>query len=127
VFEVKVDRIKALVEAALSGPVELEEMQEFVHELEVALASLQGREIKIQSDLRGLKPVAPKAADLLRMSQTYALDLGVVRAAEIVDSEVVGLQLTRIARESGFDQVVRRFAEDAPAREWLLSGREALE
>jgi hypothetical protein len=127
VFEVKVDRIKAIVEAVLSGPVELEEVQEFVHELEVALASLQGREIKMLGDLRGLKPVAPKAADLLRMSQTYALDLGVVRAAEIVDSEVVGLQLTRIARESGFDRVSRRFAEDAAAREWLLSEREALE
>lgn len=119
-FQVKVDRIKALVELSLDGRIEGDEVKAFGQELETVLATLQGREIKLLMDLRGLKPVAPESAEVIRRFQERALDTGVSRFAEVVDSELLSLQLGRIARESGVDRVGRRFTTAAAAREWLL-------
>ncbi|AKT37787.1 hypothetical protein [Chondromyces crocatus] len=119
-FLIKVDRIRALVLCTLWGRIELDEMRRFDTEFGDALTCLQGRNIRINADFRGLKPVAPQIAEILRRRQEHALDCGATKIAEVADSEVLSLQLTRIARESGADRITRRFPTDLAARVWLL-------
>ena len=119
-YVVKVDRLRATVDVVLEGKIEVDEMRHFDQELGEILQSLQGRKIRIKSDLRGLRPVAPEVAELLRRSQERAIECGVLKAAEIIDSELLALQLGRVARESGLDRVSRRFTTEAAAKEWLL-------
>ena len=95
-------------------------MRSFDAELYGVLESLQGRNIRINADLRGLKPVAPQVAEILRRRQEHALECGTTKIAEVVDSEVLALQLKRIARESGSDHITRRFPSDIAARAWIL-------
>ena len=54
--------------------------------------------------------------------QEFGLKNGVKRVAEIVESDIVALQLNRVARESGTDKILRRFWEEESAREWLIYG-----
>ena len=122
-FEIKVDRINALVEIAVEGRVVVDEMERFLAELKAVLASLQGRAIVIKADLRGISPVAPEVTEMLRRGQDHAIGIGVRRIAEIVESEVVALQLQRVARESGGERILRCFRDEAAALEWLLDGR----
>jgi hypothetical protein len=98
------------------------EMQRFVKELKEATLSLAGREIMIKADMRTFKPASPEAADMLREVQEFGLRSGVKRVAEMVESQIVALQLNRVARASGTDKILRRFWEDSPARLWLMHG-----
>lgn len=120
-FSIKVDRLRAVVSFALEGRIEDEEFRRFDHELAEVLGSLQGRDIQLKADLRGLKPVSPEAAERLRRLQAYALDCGATKLAEIVDGRepLLSLQLGRIARESGCERITRRFPTDGTARDWL--------
>lgn len=124
VFQVKADKVHAIVEFVLDGYIRVEEMQRFIQELRDVTASLAGRDIKIKADLRTFRPASPEAAEMIRGVQEFGIKTGVVRVAEIVDSQIVALQLNRVARESGTDKILRRFWEDASAREWLLHGDE---
>lgn len=121
-YQVKTDKVHAIVEFILDGYVRVEEMQRFVEELKAATAALAGRDIKIKADLRTFRPASPEAAEMIRRVQEYGLQTGVVRVAEMVDSQIVALQLNRVARESGTDRILRRFWEEESAREWLLHG-----
>lgn len=123
-FQVKADKVHAIVEFVLDGYIRVEEMQRFIQELRDVTASLAGRDIKIKADLRTFRPASPEAAEMIRGVQEFGIKTGVVRVAEIVDSQIVALQLNRVARESGTDKILRRFWEDASAREWLLHGDE---
>lgn len=120
-FSIKVDRLRAVISYELEGRLEDEELRRFDHELAEVLGSLQGREIRMKADLRGLKPVSPEAAERLRRLQAYALDCGAMKLAEIVDNHepLLSLQLGRIARESGCERITRRFPTDGAARDWL--------
>jgi hypothetical protein len=120
VFQVKVDRIRAVVEIALGGHVPTSEMEQFLKELRQVLASLQGREIRMKADLRTFRPMAPEVAEILRKAHEFALSVGVTQIAEIVESDLLALQLNRVARESGGDKIVRRFWTEETAMEWLL-------
>ena len=121
-YQIQVDRTHAIIDLILDGYMRVDEMQKFVNELKAATLSLAGRDIKIKADLRTFKPASPEAADLLRDVQEFGLRSGVKRVAELVESQIVALQLNRVARESGTDKVLRRFWEDAPARQWLIHG-----
>lgn len=123
-FQVKADKVHAIVEFVLDGYIRVEEMQRFIQELRDVTASLAGQDIKIKADLRTFRPASPEAAEMIRGVQEFGIKTGVVRVAEIVDSQIVALQLNRVARESGTDKILRRFWEDASAREWLLHGDE---
>jgi hypothetical protein len=127
VYQIQVDRTHAIVDLILDGYIRVDEMQKFVNELKAATLSLSGRDIKIKADLRTFKPASPEAADLIREVQAFGLRSGVKRVAELVESQIVALQLNRVARESGTDKVLRRFWEDAPARQWLIHGEAAEE
>jgi hypothetical protein len=122
VYQIQVDRTNAIVEFIVDGYVPLEEMQRFVKELKAATLSLAGRDIKIKADMRTFKPASPEAANMLREVQEFGLRSGVKRVAELVESQIVALQLNRVARESGTDKILRRFWEEAPARHWLIHG-----
>jgi hypothetical protein len=124
VFQIQVDRAKALIEFVVDGYIPMTEMQRFVKELKEATVSLAGREILIKADMRTFKPASPEAADMLREVQEFGLTRGVKRVAEMVESQIVALQLNRVARSSGTDKILRRFWEEAPARRWLLHGDE---
>ena len=121
-FEIKVDSTHAIVEFTLEGLVRMEEMQQFVRELQAATLSVVGREIKIKADLRAMKPAAPEVAEMIRGVQEFGIKSGVKRVAEIVESDTVALQLNRVAHESGTDKILRRFWEEDSAREWLVNG-----
>ncbi|MBU8896802.1 hypothetical protein DRW03_16380 [Corallococcus sp. H22C18031201] len=123
-FQVEVDGQHAIVDFVLDGYVRVDEMQRFVLELKVATDSLMGREIKIKADVRTFKPASPEAADMIRRVQEYGIRSGVKRVAELVESQIVALQLNRIAHESGTDKILRRFWQESAARYWLLHGDE---
>jgi hypothetical protein len=125
VFEIKVDRINALVEFVLEGRFLSEEMKRFLGELKEVLVSVQGRDVKIKANVRGFSPVAPEVAEMLRKGQERALGLGVKRIAQIVESDLVALQLNRLARESGTGKIMKCFWDEAAAVEWLLHGEAA--
>jgi hypothetical protein len=122
VFEVKVDERAAIVELALEGVVDADEMRAFAAEMEAATLLLQGRAIKIKADLRGFEPAAPDVAEMIRGVQELGIRRGVTRVAEIVESDRVATQLNRVAQRSGTDRILRRFWEEESAREWLLHG-----
>nr|WP_255653620.1 hypothetical protein [Myxococcus sp. XM-1-1-1] len=97
-------------------------MEAFVTELERATDSLAGQDIKILADLRAFRPASPEAANMIRRVQEYGLRSGVVRVAELVESEIVALQLNRVAQNSRTDRILRRFWEESAARLWLIQG-----
>jgi hypothetical protein len=126
VYRLDVDGQEALIEFALDGLIRKDEMEKFVEELRAATQQLMGREIKIKADLRTFRPSAPEVAEMIRAVQEFGLRSGVKRVAEMVESQVVALQLNRVARESGTDKILRRFADDNAALRWLLYGEEEL-
>lgn len=121
-FQIQIDRTNALIDFVVDGYIPMTEMQRFVEELKKATESLKGREIVIKADMRTFKPASPEAAVMLRDVQEFGLRNGVKRVAELVESQIVALQLNRVARESGTDKILRRFWEEAEARRWLLHG-----
>ncbi len=75
--------------------------------------------------VRGFRLMSPRKspAEKIRAVQEFGLELGVMlRVAEIIESDIVALQLNRVARESGTDKVLRRFWDEDAAHEWLLHG-----
>jgi hypothetical protein len=121
-FEIKVDDKYSIVEFVLEGMVQMAEMQDFVRHLQGATLALSGREIKIKADVRALRPASPEVADMIRGVQEFGIRSGVKRVAEIVESDVIALQLNRVARESGTDKILRRFWEEESAKDWLIHG-----
>jgi hypothetical protein len=126
-FEIRVDQTQAIVEFVLVGMVQVDEMLYFVRKLQEATLDLNGREIKIMADLRALRPASPDVANMIRTVQEFGIRSGVKRVAEVVESDVVALQLNRVARDSGTDKILRRFWEEDSAREWLIHGDHAFE
>jgi hypothetical protein len=124
VYRVDVDRPQAIIELVLDGIIRPDEMARFVEELKSATESLSGREIKIKADMRTFRPSAPQVAEMLREVQEFGLRNGVKRVAEMVESHIAALQLNRVARESGTEKILRRFADDATAQRWLIHGDE---
>jgi hypothetical protein len=123
---IRIDKTHAIVEFVLEGIVRMDEMQQFVRSLQQATLGLHGREIKIKADLRALRPASPEVAEMIRNVQEFGIRSGVKRVAEIVESDVVALQLNRVAHESGTDKILCRFWEEDSARDWLIYGGEAL-
>lgn len=121
-YEIKIDRANAIVEFVLMGLVRMDEMNRFVAELQNATLGLRGKPIKIKADVRAMKPAAPEVAEMIRGVQEFGIKSGVKRVAEIVESDIVALQLNRVARDSGTDKILRRFWEEDSAREWLIHG-----
>ncbi len=121
-FEIHLDEDHAIIDFVLEGVVREEEMELFVHMLRRATMELSGQEIKIKADLRALRPASPAVADMIRGVQEFGIRSGVKRVAEIVESDIVALQLNRVAHESGTDRILRRFWEEESARDWLIHG-----
>jgi hypothetical protein len=124
VYRLDVDKENALIEFALDGLMRKDEMARFVEELRAATLRLAGQSIKLMADLRTFRPSSPEVAEMIRQVQEFGLQSGVKQVAELVESQVVALQLNRVARESGTDKILRRFADDQAARRWLLFGEE---
>lgn len=121
-YKIETDTEHTIVQFFLSGLVRNEEIDGFVTDLQNATLALAGKEIKIRADLRAFSPASPEVADKIRAVQEFGIQNGVKRVAEIVESDVVALQLNRVARESGTDKILRRFWEEESAREWLIHG-----
>jgi hypothetical protein len=124
VYRLDVDKENALIEFALDGLMRKDEMARFVEELRAATLGLAGQGIKLMADLRTFRPSSPEVAEMIRQVQEFGLQSGVKQVAELVESQVVALQLNPVARESGTDNILRRFADDQAARRWLLFGEE---
>lgn len=123
-YRLDVDKQHLIIELVLDGLIRPDEMTRFVGELKSATQQLAGKEIKIKADMRTFRPSAPEVAEMLRDVQEFGLRNGVKRVAELVESQMAALQLNRVARESGTDKILRRFADDAAARRWLIHGEE---
>jgi hypothetical protein len=122
VYQVTVNREHNIVEFVLDGLIRVDEMKEFVEALRKATTSLAGHDIKIKADLRSFKAASQEVAEMIRAVQEFGLKSGVKRVAEIVESEMVALQLNRVAKESGISKILRRFWEDDSASDWLIHG-----
>ena len=121
-FEIKSDHTRSIIEFKLQGMVRNEEIDAFIAELQEVTTKFAGDEIKIKADLRLFRPSSQEVADKIKAVQRFGLENGVKRVAELVESDMVALQLNRVARESGTDKILRRFAEEAPALVWLVHG-----
>lgn len=121
-YRIKVDKINALIEVALIGVVRAEEAHAYAVEYRKALGSLYGRKIRTFVDLRGFSIASEEATELLREIDSACADMGVVRVAEVVQSDVAALQANRIAREAGATKWLRIFKDEAAARLWLQNG-----
>jgi hypothetical protein len=121
-FEIHLDEKNSIIDFVLEGVVREEEMELFVHMLRRATLELKGKEIKIKADLRALRPASPAVADMIRGVQEFGIRSGVKRVAEIVESDVIALQLNRVAAESGTKEILRRFWDEDSARDWLIHG-----
>ncbi len=119
-YRIHVDRQHAIIELTLDGLIRQNEMTKLVEELKAATRGLAGREIKIGADMRSFLPASPEVAEQLRSVQQFGLQHGVTRVAEVVESQLAALQLNRVARESGTDKILRRFADQVSSRQWLL-------
>ncbi|WNG26622.1 hypothetical protein F0U62_23340 [Cystobacter fuscus] len=121
-FRIRVDEAQALVELQLEGVIREDEMRQFIAESIAASRTLtaQGRYIRVLSDMRLLKAASPEAAEILRQGQQTAIEAGMRRLAQLVDSELTALQLNRIARASGMYRMMRRFQDEQEARRWLM-------
>jgi hypothetical protein len=93
-----------------------------VKELKATMLDFAGREFKVKADLRTYKPASPEVTEIVREVQEFGVRSGMKRVAELVESQIVALQMNRVARESGMDKILRRFWEEAEARRWLLHG-----
>lgn len=124
-FQIKIDKIHSIIELHLEGIIQMDEMTQFVDQLRTATLSLKGNPIKIKADLRRFKPSSPVVADMIREVQEFGISNGVIRVAEMVESEVLALQLNRVARESGTHKILHRFFDEQEAREWLIHGEVA--
>jgi hypothetical protein len=122
VFQVKVDRARGVAELVLEGAIREEEMRRFLERAreEVRLLMKEGLEMRTYVDVRHFRPASPEAAAILREVQEVGLKGGVKRVAEVVHSELVALQLNRIANESGIARILRRFHDPDEAWHWLL-------
>jgi hypothetical protein len=124
-FQVKIDKTHSIIEINLDGIIQMDEMVQFVEQLKSATLSLKGAQIKIKADMRRFKPSSPAVADMIRQVQEFGISNGVIRVAEMVESEILALQLNRVARESGTHKILHRFADEGEAREWLVHGEVA--
>ncbi|PRQ07893.1 STAS/SEC14 domain-containing protein [Enhygromyxa salina] len=121
-YEIKTDTAEHIIEFFLAGLVRHAEIDQFVTELERATRAFAGSEIKIKADLRAFSPASQDVANKIKAVQEFGLRHGVTRVAEIVESDIVALQLNRVARESGTHSILRRFWEDESALAWLVHG-----
>lgn len=121
-YEITTDKAHCIIEFFLTGLVRDQEIEQFVTDLQNATRAFAGQEIKIKADLRAFCPASPEVANKIKAVQEFGLKNGVKRVAEIVESDLVALQLNRVARESGTYKILRRFWEDESARDWLVHG-----
>ncbi|WP_437731504.1 STAS/SEC14 domain-containing protein [Sorangium sp. So ce1335] len=124
-YQLKIDRINALIEVTFKGVVRAEEAQAYALEYRKALGSLCGRKIRVLVDFRGFSIASEEATELLRDIGATSAAEGVIRTAELVHSDLAALQASRIAREAGMSDLVRIFKDEGAARAWLLEGRAA--
>ena len=121
-YRVDVDKQHAIIDLVLDGLIRQEEMRKLAGDLKSIIRKLSGRAIKVKADMRTLRASSPEVAEMLGEVQRYAVQHGVMRMAELVDSPLVALQLNRLERQSGAARIVRRFGDDQTARHWLLHG-----
>ncbi|WP_437587048.1 STAS/SEC14 domain-containing protein [Sorangium sp. So ce1000] len=124
-YQLKIDLINALIEVTLQGVVRAEEAQAYAVAYKKALGTLYGRRIRVLVDFRRFSIASEEATELLRDIGTTSAAMGVVRTAELVQSDLAALQAGRIAREAGIAELVRVFKDEGAARGWLLGDRAA--
>ncbi len=124
-YRIKIDKINALIEVTLQGVVRTEEAHAYAVEYAKALGSLCGRKIRVLVDFRGFSIASEEATELLRDIGATSAAMGVIRTAELVQSDLAALQAGRIAREAGTAELVRVFKDEGAARSWLLGDRAA--
>ncbi|WP_437671657.1 STAS/SEC14 domain-containing protein [Sorangium sp. So ce131] len=120
-YQIKIDKINALVEVTLQGVLRTEEAQAYAADYGKALRSLYGRKVRILADLRGFSIASEEATELLRELDATSAEMGVIRIAELVQSDLAALQANRIAREAGIGDRLKIFKDAAAARAWLLA------
>lgn len=121
-FDIKVDPAHAIIEFIVEGPVGADDVRIVEARLQEAKQKLPGRDLKLKADIRGREHAGPAVGQMVRALHAFASRSGVMRLAELVESDVVAAELSRAAKEMGTEKILRRFWEDESAHEWLLYG-----
>ncbi|MDC3959479.1 STAS/SEC14 domain-containing protein [Polyangium jinanense] len=121
-FQIKLDKLNTLIEFSIEGLVQVDEMKQFLAELRRSAVTLTGSDLKIFADMRKFRPASPNVVEEVREVHELAKTMGVRRLATVLESEVLALHMSRLARETGADKFIRRFTDEQEAREWLATG-----
>jgi len=121
-FQIKLDKLNTLIEFSLEGIVQLDEMKQFAAELRRSAITMTGPELKILAEMRRFRPASPDVVEAMRDVQEFAKSMSVRRMANVLESEVLALHMSRLARETGADKFLRRFTDEQEARDWLANG-----
>lgn len=99
-ISIKDDRAGRTIRITMTGFIKLDEMQTSSMTLRKLTDAYRGTEHLVLADMRGLKPAAPEAAEVLGATIAYVRQRGVVHCAHISDSSTVALQAARLVREA---------------------------
>jgi hypothetical protein len=125
-IDINNDPAARTVRVTMTGVIKLDEIQTAVAALKKATETYGGAPHLVLADMRGMKPVAPDAADAMGAGIAHVRRRGVVLCAHLTDSSTVRLQAARLARQAvegdpGITEVVsldeaERVLDEARAR-----------
>ncbi|NIK11431.1 STAS/SEC14 domain-containing protein [Alkalibacillus almallahensis] len=95
-----IDRKKGIIKIEWIGNVSVEDIQKANTDIEQAVKQLNPDQFDVMVNMRGVKVFVQDAQKELVKHQQWLLDIGMNRAAVIVEGSIAKMQLNRTAKES---------------------------
>lgn len=121
-FSVEVDPVHSVIAVTREGFFSLDEMQQSVDAVRVAVANFRGAKFRLLADFRAFKPANAAVAEKLAEILAHTYRSGAERVAHVVSSSVMLLQIRRLAKETGIANIARQFDDREAALRWLITG-----
>ena len=102
------------------GSITKEEMDQWLTESQTALSSAPA-EFGVFVDMRTLKPLTPEAQGVLQDGQRAYKENGMTRSVVIVNSKILKMQFTRLAKETGIYEW-ERYIDSSTISDWEKAG-----
>lgn len=99
-LEINNDRAARTIYLRMSGTVTLDETRAGAEAARRATDDYRGEPHMVLADMRGVRPLAPEAAQVMGDAIAYQRARGVVCCVHLSDSSIVRLQAARLAREA---------------------------
>jgi hypothetical protein len=120
-YEIETDAANGVITLRCWGVWELATGAGYDRDLRAEIAAFGGAPFHVLADVRTFPPQRPEIAAVHGELMAHATQVGMKRAASVVDSPMTQLQVRRLAAESGMPELA--FHRDvASALAWLLSG-----